>query len=51
MRLTELIEQLNKKLKEVGDVYVLKTPQAPQIQKIKVRVSKIKPHDTYVLID
>ena len=51
MRLELLIEILQSKLKEFGDIEVLKTPLAPQIKRIKVRNNRFKPNDTYLLID
>jgi len=51
MRLTQLIELLTEKLKEHGDIQCLKTPQAPQIKRIRVRENRFKPNGTYLLID
>ena len=51
VRLLKIIEELTKKYEKYGDIEVLKTNRAPQIREIKVRVSKIKPYDNYLLID
>ena len=51
LRLLEIIEKLTKTYEEQGDIEVLKITRTPQIKEIRLRKSKLKPYDNYVLID